>query len=578
MCRASLDLISSDDKSDDAIVRFKSARYKPISYVKEGMVEELTAYLEKTTGVKYSLLVGRQQNVSSFMRKLLVQRLESSVFAFRESLNSMIESAENLLVWAEKVGEIPVSKKRKLPAVEDFYDITNDTIKEIYDSFKLYEQKNLFRIPLKFIREDFIDDVKSDINLLKKIRSEWFGKNDQFLIDSKLEEFSRLLREHRTKYPKRKIIVFSAFADTVNYLGRVLQENGNPLKVMKFTSEDATTANREKIRLNFDAGLPKELQKDDFDILIATDAISEGYNLNLAGEIFNYDIPYNPTRVIQRIGRINRINKNVFSHLYIFNFFPTEVGEAETRTREISTLKMAMIHAIMGEDTKVLTSDEEVQSFFVERFKKELGKTEIASWDTPYRKLLDQLKGTEVYNEAMSIPYRARIARCVETTTPGIIVFGKKGNDFVFKMARGEDIFMVTAEEAMKIFEASKEEEPQAVTTSFDAMYQNLKSKLFADEDRRGLEGRLKDALGIIKLMRTSSQVDRAYVEDLLAVAKADALSGYEISFLSRLRRSKILEVSKVIPHTYLLRKLQTIASVEAGEESLILTEQLLKA
>lgn len=78
--------------------------------------------------------------------------------------------------------------------------------------------------------------------------------------------------------------------------------------------------------------------------------------------------------------------------------------------------------------------------------------------------------------------------------------------------------------------------------------------------------------------MRTSSQVDRAYVEDLLAVAKADALSGYEISFLSRLRRSKILEVSKVIPHTYLLRKLQTIASVEAGEESLILTEQLLKA
>ena len=578
MCRASLDLISSDDKSDDAIVRFKSARYKPISYVKEGMVEELTAYLEKTTGVKYSLLVGRQQNVSSFMRKLLVQRLESSVFAFRESLNSMIESAENLLVWAEKVGEIPVSKKRKLPAVEDFYDITNDTIKEIYDSFKLYEQKNLFRIPLKFIREDFIDDVKSDINLLKKIRSEWFGKNDQFLIDSKLEEFSRLLREHRTKDPKRKIIVFSAFADTVNYLGRVLQENGNPLKVMKFTSEDATTANREKIRLNFDAGLPKELQKDDFDILIATDAISEGYNLNRAGEIFNYDIPYNPTRVIQRIGRINRINKNVFSHLYIFNFFPTEVGEAETRTREISTLKMAMIHAIMGEDTKVLTSDEEVQSFFVERFKKELGKTEIASWDTPYRKLLDQLKGTEVYNEAMSIPYRARIARCVETTTPGIIVFGKKGNDFVFKMARGEDIFMVTAEEAMKIFEASKEEEPQAVTTSFDAMYQNLKSKLFADEDRRGLEGRLKDALGIIKLMRTSSQVDRAYVEDLLAVAKADALSGYEISFLSRLRRSNILEVSKVIPHTYLLRKLQTIASVEAGEESLILTEQLLKA
>lgn len=67
--------------------------------------------------------------------------------------------------------------------------------------------------------------------------------------------------------------------------------------------------------------------------------------------------------MIQRIGRINRINKKVFDNLYIYNYFPTEVGESETRTKEISTLKMAMIHAIMGEDTKALTSDEECYAF-----------------------------------------------------------------------------------------------------------------------------------------------------------------------------------------------------------------------
>lgn len=108
----------------------------------------------------------------------------------------------------------------------------------------------------------------------------------------------------------------------------------------------------------------KEYQRDDYKILVATDAISEGYNLHRAGTVINYDIPYNPTRIIQRIGRINRINKKVFDQLYIYNYFPTDVGESETRTKEISTLKMAMIHAIMGEDTKVLTKDEEIQSYF----------------------------------------------------------------------------------------------------------------------------------------------------------------------------------------------------------------------
>ena len=368
--KRTLDLIAEDEPKNDGLIRFRSARYKPISYAIPEKIEELTEYLENRTGVEYRMLIGRQQNVSSFMRKLLVQRFESSVYAFRQSLGFMIKSAENLLTWIDKSGEIPVFKKGGLPDVEDFYEITDDGVKEIYDAFELYEQKGLFTIPRKFISDDFISDVESDIALLKKIHEEWFGNDDKIKFDPKLDEFRRLLTEHRSHDPKRKIVVFSAFADTVNYLGETLQSDGNTLRVMKYTSGDASMLNKERIRANFDAGLRKELQKDDFDILIATDAISEGYNLHRAGEIFNYDIPYNPTRVIQRIGRINRINKKVFEHLYIFNFFPTEVGEAETRTKEISTLKMAMIHAIMGEDTKALTKDEEVQSFFVERYRK----------------------------------------------------------------------------------------------------------------------------------------------------------------------------------------------------------------
>ena len=571
-----LDLIAESEHKDDGITRFKSARYQPVSYAIKEKIEELTKYLENRTGVEYRMLVGRQQNVSSFMRKLLVQRFESSVFAFRQSLGFMIKSAENLLSWIEKSGEIPVFKKGGLPDVEDFYEITDDGVKEIYDAFELYEQKGLFTIPRRFISDEFIEDVKSDIALLKRIREEWFGEDDQIKFDPKLDEFKRLLAEHRKKDPKRKIVVFSAFADTVNYLGETLQQDGNPLRVMKYTSGDASSSNKEKIRSNFDAGLKKELQQDDYDILIATDAISEGYNLHRAGEIFNYDIPYNPTRVIQRIGRINRINKKVFENLYIFNFFPTEVGEAETRTKEISTLKMAMIHAIMGEDTKALTKDEEVQSFFAERYRKELSKTETASWDTPYRRLLDQLKGTDLYKEALLIPHRARIARHTEKPRYGIMMFGKKGNDFVFKIADEDEITMLSAEEAFSLFEAKQDEPPFAVNESFDVTYQFLKSKLFSGIDRQRRDQRLLDAQAKIKWIKESNILDKAYVDDLLIVAKADGLSGYEVRYLTNIKKNEIIGLPKLISHAYLLRKLETMASVEAGEESLILTEQIL--
>ncbi len=571
-----LDLIAETEHKDDGIVRFKSARYQPVAYAIKDKIEELTKYLEKRTGVEYRMLVGRQQNVSSFMRKLLVQRFESSVFAFRQSLGFMIKSAENLLTWVEKSNEIPVFKKGGLPDVEDFYEITNDGVKEIYDAFELYEQKGLFTIPRRFISDEFIEDVKSDIALLKKIREEWFGADDSIKFDPKLDEFKRILSEHRKKDPKRKIVVFSAFADTVDYLGETLQKAGNPLRVMKYTSGDASSSNKEKIRSNFDAGVRKELQKDDYDILIATDAISEGYNLHRAGEIFNYDIPYNPTRVIQRIGRINRINKKVFEHLHIFNFFPTEVGEAETRTKEISTLKMAMIHAIMGEDTKALTKDEEVQSFFAERYRKELSRTETASWDTPYRRLLDQLKGSELYKEALLIPHRARIARHTEKLRYGVMMFGKKGNDFVFKISSGNEITMLSAEEALSLFEAKQNEPPFVVNESFDASYQFLKSKLFSGVDKQRRDPRLLEALAKIKLIRDSNILDKAYVDDLLTVAQADGLSGYEVRHLTNIKKNEIVELPKLISHAYLLRKLETMASVESGEESLILTEQIL--
>ena len=94
-------------------------------------------------------------------------------------------------------------------------------------------------------------------------------------------------------------------------------------------------------------------------MLLATDKLSEGFNLNRAAMVINYDIPWNPVRVIQRVGRINRISKKVFDTLHITNFFPTEQGADIVKSREIASHKMFMIHQTLGEDARIFDAEEE---------------------------------------------------------------------------------------------------------------------------------------------------------------------------------------------------------------------------
>ena len=571
---STLDRISKSEGGNDAVYRFKAARYSPALYIHEYLKEELAKELEAKTGVKFNLLIGRQTNISSFMRHLLVARFESSVAAFQASLEYMIRSSEHMLKWIGKRNKIPVFKKGNLPDVDAFYESSEDGMQEIEELFEKYEAKGFFEIDMKYVKDDFVTDVNADIQLLKNLREQWFGKDHTITEDPKLDSFIRIIRKQMNDEPNRKLVVFSEFADTVNYLGKALIDAGLP--VMKYTSADATSANKDCIRANFDAGLKSSLQKNEFHILVATDAISEGYNLHRAGAIFNYDIPYNPTRVIQRIGRINRINKKVFDKLYIYNYFPTDVGEAETRTKEISTLKMAMIHAVMGEDTKALTKEEELQAYFKERYRKEFSRSEEASWDTPYRKLLNSLKGTEAYDKAMELPHRARTARSVEKSQKGVLMFGRKGNDFVFKIGNTANVpAMISAEEAISLFEAEKDEQPVDLSHDFDMVYQRVKTSLFCNDVTSRNEKELINASDKIKILIKNQLLPKDYLADLMQVIKADALSGYEIRYINQLAPKDAAKLPLKISVEYLTRIINMQNKADDGEETLILSEEL---
>lgn len=571
---STLDRINKSEGSSDAVYRFKAARYSPALYIHEELRDKLAKELEDKTGVKFNLLLGRQANISSFMRHLLVARFESSVAAFQASLGYMIQSSEHMLRWIEKRHKIPVFKKGNLPDVEAFYESSDDGMEEFEELFEKYESRGFFEIDMKYVKDDFVTDVEDDIQLLKNLREQWFGKDNTVKSDPKLDSFIRIVRKQMNDEPNRKLIVFSEFADTVNYLGEALADAGLP--VMKYTSADASPTNKDRIRANFDAGLKPTLQQNDFHILVATDAISEGYNLHRAGAIFNYDIPYNPTRVIQRIGRINRINKKVFDELYIYNYFPTDVGEAETRTKEISTLKMAMIHAIMGEDTKALTKEEDLQAYFKDRYRKEFARSEETSWDTPYRKLLNSLKGTEVYDQAMEIPHRARTARNVDKSKKGVLMFGRKGDDFVFKI--GDTMttpIMIPAEEAIALFEAEKDEKPVDLSHGFDVVYQKVKASLFSGDVTERNEKDLLNALAKIKILLKNQLLPKDYLSDLIQVIKADALSGYEIRYINQLAPKDAAKLPLQISTEYVARIINSQNKVDDNEETLILSEEL---
>ena len=570
-----LDRISENDKKkNDGKYRFKAARYSPVLYLKEELKEELSKLLEEKTGVELNLLFGRQANVAKFMRRLLVRRFESSEYAFRMSLEYMINSSNQILKWIENKKKMPVYKKGNLPDVDDFYKTDDDGNELITETYEKYEQRGFFEIDMKYIKDSFVEDIKADMALLCEIQKKWFGKEGEIKTDPKLESFKTILKSQLDQEPKRKIIVFTEFADTADYLGKELQDYGLP--VFKYTSADSSQGNKGIINANFNAGEKTEYQKDDYRILVATDAISEGYNLHRAGTVINYDIPYNPTRIIQRIGRINRINKKVFDELYIYNYFPTDVGESETRTKEISTLKMAMIHAIMGEDTKVLTKDEEIQSYFLEQYRKEMAKSEEVSWDVKYQKLLNAAKGTEVFEEAMQLPHRARTGRSIEKPRSGVLMFGKKGNDFVFKLGNSDGmVIQLTAEEAIGLFEAEMSEKPATLSESFEPAYQLAKSHLFSSDVKDKNEKIRLEAMQKVKVMLNRKALPTDYLKDLMKVIQNDGLSGYELRFINKLKPADYNKLPDQIDEYYINRIIETYNHVDDGEESIILAEEL---
>lgn len=575
--KKTLDIIAPDD----ADAGFIGARYKPTSYIKD--FEKYKERIAKEMGVDENLLKQTQVNLALFMRRLLVRRFESSMFAFQTTLDSLIHQSELIRDWYNKLGKVPIYKKGNLPDIDTLMEATGEDLDEdlkgviLEKELKDHIKKGLWLIDKKELRKAFIEHVEEDIKILKDIREKWFGKG--FPADPKLEHFSDILKKKLKAEPERKIVVFTEFADTADYLYKALKDK---LRVFKYSSQDASETNKRTIRENFDAG--NKTQTNEYDVLIATDAISEGFNLHRAGIVFNYDIPYNPTRVIQRVGRINRINKKVFDELYIFNFFPTATGEKETKIKQIATLKIAMIHALFGEDTKVLTRDEELESYFAKQLREALKNEEVLSPEVKYENFIKNLRTSQpdVIDQAMNVPKRCRIKRTVKKQRSGAVIFGKKGEEYAFKYgAKPDECISLGIADALRLFEASVSENSEKPSDKFEFIYDPIAKRLFVKKTEVAMDRGKTDAINKAEALKTKLSDKKDYLEDLLYVMRElDALPDRYSKLIRAIDLKNIAddfkELQKEVPHRYLINIIEREKQIDEGKESLILSEELI--
>ena len=296
--------------------------------------------------------------LASIMKSLLAKRLDSSFYAFHCTLQRFVSASDTMLKMVDK-NRIIIAPNHQ---VEEYIQEDNeDELLEKLASEKLTDPS------IKILSRDefepgFVEGLQHDHEILTSMQQKW-QKVVEDGEDPKLDKFlsvlgTKLLEESQN--PEGKLVIFSESFDTTQYLEKKLRakQYENVLSVNS-TNRDQL---REKIEQNFDANILLVQQRSDYNIIITTEVLAEGVNLHRANTILNYDTPWNSTRLMQRIGRINRIGTKA-DKIHVYNFFPTEKVEGDIQLRHKAIVKLQAFHSTLGEDSQVYSVDEQVETF-----------------------------------------------------------------------------------------------------------------------------------------------------------------------------------------------------------------------
>lgn len=368
------------------------ARYQAIAGLKENVSRGLYDNAE---------LVSRQ--LAGIRKNGLVKRLESSFYAFQISLKRFAQANQNMIDMFTN-GKILIAPDMDINNLLD-KGLNIEEIEEKLNEKAVENPKNAVFKPEDF-KPEFLEDLKKDQSVLDKMCEEWATVTEA--DDSKFDVFQDLLQNelfNQKINPEQKLVVFSESFDTVRYLEERIKRND----VLVISAENRGSLFK-TIRANFDANYTKE-RKNDYNIILTTDVLAEGVNLHRSNIIVNYDTPWNSTKLMQRIGRVNRIGSESDS-IYNYVFYPSREGDQEIKLNRTALSKIQTFHSTFGEDNQIY-SPEEIIDFDLEKLFSEGMSSEEVNEEIPFFEEIRDLYLTnrKEYNRIRRLSLRSRTGR-----------------------------------------------------------------------------------------------------------------------------------------------------------------------
>lgn len=534
------------------------ARYTPLLYLIEEDPE----------------LKAPQSNMGGFMKKLLLKRLESSFYAFKQSIKRFIYSYEKFIEAYEN-GYVYFSKNKMNRVFELLDDEDEEGIQELLDSQKAD------RIESSKFTSTLAKNLNHDLNILKEIKDMWQDLDN----DPKINQLIYALIHDETL--QNKIIIFTESQETAEYITKQL----NPLfdnKVLCFTG-DSNDSLRRRVINNFDANARKK--EDQYRILVTTDVLAEGVNLHRSNVVMNYDIPWNPTKMMQRVGRIQRVGSE-FNEVYIYNFFPTDQINENIGLKEAAVAKIGAFIEMLGNDSKLLT-DEEIKApelFEKLNSRKTFDEDEEENTELEYLEIMRDIRDNNkaLYEKIKKVPKKARAGKM--SNENGLLTFFRKGHSRKIYFNNGKEIKEIDFFTAAELLKCDAKTKGVKLNKDFyDLLYENKcefenssKQDYAKVTNKKGGSIELT-LMNIIKSIQGSSEFtdeDEEFLIDVLNALEIGVVPDYDCKksheAMKDLNPLTILHAFKAnIPQEHLYNKLSAKKSSSEVKE-VILSEYLI--
>ncbi|NLO06113.1 MAG: SWF/SNF helicase family protein, partial [candidate division WS1 bacterium] len=449
------------------------ARYGLYRYVKP-------SYQDKEP---YINLVAAGVNLRGLMRILLFKRLESSVEAFRSTCRTLTQTHEHFARAMDR-GRIPAGQEMQR-AIYDL-GIEEASASEVMEAIEQAERKASSKYDIKaFDAERLRADLVADSRLFSALHylvSEIGPKED-----AKLQRLNALLADEIGK--DEKVILFTQFEDTARYLYD--QFKGNPeFEWISGAKDTAAILARFAPRSN--PGLERLAHgRNPIRVLISTDVLSEGQNLQDAHCVVNYDLHFNPVRLIQRFGRIDRLtpyfpedDKRSPEEVWAWNFFPETELDTHLELKDKIRHRVEEMRRVIGQDAPVLYSTEEIDEDGVIRLYSGDGTVAQEEDDDLRSPLADaeqlirdiQRNRPDEYERIAELPDGVRSARLLDHDKARFFVYCRAGDFHQLYLADADgEIVSSDLSEGLEAVECEEEEPRQELPSNINAAVTRVK-------------------------------------------------------------------------------------------------------